>query len=88
MKSSNDNKTPKKSHTRKFMQFTSAGAQMLITVLVGKYLGEYLDATYRPNEKEAFYEQWLSLAFVILAMTSLIVKVLRISNQEEENKSK
>lgn len=75
-------KPKNKKQVRKFLRFSSAGAQMLVTVLAGKYIGEYLDNYYYPDTEVYFYEKWLSLVFVVLAMISLIMQVINISNKD------
>lgn len=74
----------KKSDKRKvskFIQFSGAGIQLGVTIYLGSVLGEWLDANH-PKENVS-WTSVVTLIAVFVAMTSLIIQVIRFSKDEE-----
>lgn len=65
---------------KNFARYTTIGIQMLVTVVGGNYLGEYLDNKY--GYPEPFYQKWVGLAAVFLAIFSVIWQILKVSKSK------
>jgi membrane protein DedA with SNARE-associated domain len=72
-------KKPKK-QLNQFIRFTSIGLQMGLTIYLGSKLGEWLDVKF--NNQEQLYYKIVSLAAVFLAIASVIIQVLKITNKD------
>ncbi len=53
---------------------------MMVIIYLGSLLGEWLDGKY-PNENE-WYTKICTLVAVFLAMASVIIQVIKISNNK------
>lgn len=71
----------RKNQFNKFAQYTTVGVQMLVTIIGGDYLGKYLDTKY--GYTEAFYEKWVGLAAVFLAVVAVIWQIIKLSKPNE-----
>lgn len=72
-------KKPKK-QLNQFIRFTSIGLQMGLTIYLGSKLGEWLDVKF--NNQEQLYYKIVSLVAVFLAIASVIIQVLKITNKD------
>lgn len=70
-----DKENPLKTH----LKYTSLGIQILAIILGGYFLGQFLDK--KNNLSEPFYEKWIGLAAVFLAIGSTIWQILRDSKK-------
>ena len=74
-----NNRKDKGSPLKTYIKYTSLGIQILVIILGGYYLGKYLDQ--RNDYTEPFYEKWIGLAAVFLAIGSVIWQILRESKK-------
>lgn len=75
-----EKKEPKRK-VSKFIQFSGAGIQLGATIYLGSVLGEWLDDNH-PKENVS-WKSVITLIAVFVAMTSLIIQVIRLSKDEE-----
>ncbi len=69
-----------KKQVNKYVKFSGMAFQMLVIIIVGVVLGQWLDKKY-PNENQLFTIIF-SLLFVILALYYVVSKI--ISNQKKD----
>ena len=72
-----NNRKDKGSPLKTYLKYTGLGIQILAIILSGYYLGKYLDQIN--DLKEPFYEKWIGLSAVFLAIGSVIWQILRES---------
>lgn len=72
----NRNKKPYKPN--KFIQFTSTGLQMGLTIWLGNELGQWLDARY----EKTYYETILTLLSVFISIYFVISQVIKVSKDD------
>lgn len=73
-------KNNRKKQLRSYARFSGIAIQMLVIIYLGSLLGEWLDGKY-PNENE-LYTKICTLVAVFLAMASVIIQVIEISNKK------
>ncbi len=73
-------KVPKKQRN-KFIQFSGIGIQMTITIIVGVFIGNYLDCKF-PNDS-SIYTLIFSLLFVCLSLYLVIKKAIKFGENEQ-----
>ena len=66
-----------KNRLKNFAVFTGIGVQMGALIYGGSCLGEWLDVEYA--SPEPFYAKWVTLGAVFVAITSVIVQVIKFS---------
>ncbi len=66
-----------KSPLKNFAVFTGIGIQMGALIYGGSRLGVWLDV--KNNFSEPFYETWITLAAVFIAVVGVIVQVIKFS---------
>ncbi len=71
----NSKKKPSDSPLRQYAQYTSLGFQMLAVILVGVFIGKYLDGKF-PNEKSIWTMVCVFVA-VVMALVGVVVKLVR-----------
>ena len=74
-----NNRKDKESPLKTYLKYTSLGIQILAIILGGYYLGKYLDQ--KNDYTEPFYEKWIGLAAVFLAIGGVIWQILRESKK-------
>ena len=70
---------PKK-QLRKYAIFSGMAFQMVATILIGVYLGKWLDKKY-PNDDDIFTAIF-SLLFVLISLYIVIKQALKISKDD------
>jgi len=73
-------KDQQKKNLNKFARFSGMAFQMLITILVGVYIGQYLDKKY-PNENSLFTLVF-SLVFIGISLYAIIRQAIKLGNDE------
>ncbi len=72
---------------KRYAQFSSAAIQMGVIILLGVYLGKYLDDFY--NTEKKYFTLVFSLLSVAASLYLVLKKVMKISKEmEEEQKQK
>ncbi len=66
-----------KSPLKNFAVFTGIGLQMGVLIYGGSQLGIWLDT--KNNFSEPFYETWITLAAVFVAVVGVIIQVIKFS---------
>ena len=61
---------------KQYAKYTTIGIQMLAIIVGGYYLGVYIDEV--KGFTEPFYEKWIGLAAVFLAIGSVIWQVIKV----------
>jgi len=70
-------KSDKGNQLKNFARYSTIGIQMLAIIVGGNYLGEYLDQ--KNGYTEPFYQKWVGLIAVFLAITSVIWQIIKAS---------
>ena len=66
--------------SNKFARFSGMAFQMLITILVGAFIGQYLDNKF-PNEN-SIYTLVFSLLFIGASLYTIIKQAIKLGNDE------
>ena len=61
---------------RSFARFSTIGIQMIVTIVGGYYLGRYIDQYL--GYSAPFYQKWIGLAAVFLAMGNVLWQVTKL----------
>lgn len=70
----------KGSQLKSYLKYTGLGIQILVIILGGNFFGEYLDQ--KNNFTEPFYQKWISLGAVFLAIGGTIWQILKESKRK------
>ncbi|WP_378186021.1 AtpZ/AtpI family protein [Aquimarina sp. W85] len=76
MKKSRSQPRSKANQLKQYAKYTTIGIQMLAIIVGGYYLGVYIDEA--KGFAEPFYEKWIGLAAVFLAIASVIWQVVKV----------
>lgn len=63
----------------KYLRFTSVAFQMCGTILLGNYLGKWIDTKYTTD----YWEQIITLFSVFAAMYLVISQVIKLSKKDD-----
>ena len=66
----------KDAQLKSFARYSTIGVQMIAIIVGGYYLGVYIDESL--SYTTPFYQKWVGLAAVFLAMASVLLQVINL----------